>query len=317
MTSTLALSLACAPPHDPASGLPDPSGEVVLTDANNYDFRGDLDGPTVPLAEYADASLAWSGLVEDLQCHELDPVEDIDTAALMIFPLLSEEEVEVGLALDTLRQVDLGAYLEFQPGSSTTATLSDFTFFGTEADIWQDFDEGSGTWLVTLNTGVQVGAGSRMFVFLEPSPVSEDTHVEIAEGCGVLDSEADLEALRPAPVLEEGPWEVDWSAVTTNGSGVPFQANRVDEVSLARFDEEVSVLEQDFLDLEFLAAEHYRLEHPGGYSADLADLVDEQGRSFGGFGADGTWLLALRCGTCSNPAPLFLTALKVGGRPHE
>ena len=308
MISTFVLSLGCEL-YDPASGEPDPSGEIHLSDANNYSFQGDLDGPTTPVAELEDVSFSWAELDFDLQCHDFDPVEDVDTVSLMVFPRLSETEVEEGLALDTLQQVDLGVYLEFNPGSDTDGVLSDFTFFGTEADIQEELVEGSGTWLVVLNTGTQVGVGSRMFAFLEPTAGETNDHVDILDGCSVLDHTVDLDALRPAPVLAEGPWEADWSELTTNGSGVEFFPQRVSRVDVGRYAGDLAQLEAEFLDLELVAEELYSMDHPGGTEADLSELVDEQGRAFEGFQGEGTWLLALRCGTCSNPAPLFLTVL--------
>ena len=64
-----------------------------------------------------------------------------------------------------------------------------------------------------------------------------------------------------------------------------------------------------FLELEELAAELYTMEHSGGLGSDLSELRDAQGRNFEGFSGEGTWLFSLRCETCANPAPLFLTVL--------
>lgn len=101
--------------------------------------------------------LDWSGLTRDLQCHETDPVGDIDNAALMVFPYLNQAEVAVGLAHDTLQQVDLGVYLSYEPGDTTSVSLSQLTFFGTEANIKSEFYPDGATWVVLLSTGTRVG----------------------------------------------------------------------------------------------------------------------------------------------------------------
>ena len=72
---------------------PDPSGLVPLTDANNYTYQGTLDAPSTPVKELADIRISWASLSTDLQCHDLDPVADIDNTVLLVFPYLSQEEV--------------------------------------------------------------------------------------------------------------------------------------------------------------------------------------------------------------------------------
>lgn len=310
--SSLALGLGCSGEglgplgNGPLFG----GGDIVVSDANNYFFRGTLDGPSTPVAELVDVSFSFSELAYDLQCHDVDPVEDIDDAALMVFPYLSEEEVEAGLETDTLQQVDLAIYLSFDPEDGTGGVLSDFTFFGTEADVQLDFREGSGTWLIVLSSGTQIGVGSRMFAFLEPSSDEVSTHVDIAGGCDVLEHEVDLDALTPVDVEIDGPWDLDFGALESTAQGVEFNPLKISEITVARYDADLADLEEQFLDLELIAEELYRMEHPAGTTADLGDLKSESGEPFTGFEGEGTWLLALQCGTCSNPAPLFLTVLE-------
>ena len=67
----------------------------------------------------------------------------------------------------------------------------------------------------------------------------------------------------------------------------------------------VSALAEDFLDLEQLAEDRWELDVTGRTSASLGELD-----GFGGVDADHRWLLALRCSTCRNPAPRFLTVLE-------
>ena len=51
------------------------------------------------------------------------------------------------------------------------------------------------------------------------------------------------------------------------------------------------------------------MDLPGGTTASLGDATNG-GAAFDGFSGNGVWLLALRCTTCANPAPLFLTVLE-------
>ncbi len=302
---------ACAPTESDTGEAPDPAadGSIVLTDANNYAFSGTLDGPSFAVAERADVTLDWSALTTDLQCHALDPVADVDNVALLNFPYLTEAEVEAGLSTDTLEQSDLRVYLSYEPGEATTASLSQVSFFGTDPEIESQFAEGSGTWMMLLTTGTEIAIGARMLAFLTPTAGVTETVAAVDDGCSVLDFTADLTSMAPVPVLREGPWRLDWSALTRDGQGAPFEPTRADTLMVARFDTDLPTLEASFLDLEQLAAQTWTYTLLGGTSADLGAL-EGPSAPFPGFTQDGLWLVALRCSRCPNPAPLFLTVVE-------
>lgn len=285
--------------------------DVVLLDANNYSYVGSLDAPSFPLAELTSVTLEWPNLLTDLRCGPLDPVADIDNTALIGFPYLTEQEVEQGLSDDTLLAVDSGVYLSYLPGDTTSVSLDQFTFFGTEANIKEEFYEGHGTWLVLLTTGTELAIGTRMLAFLEPTAGDAPTVAAVDDGCPVLDFDADLASLAPVPVLSSGPWNLDWSGLTRNGKGGAFEQTRVDSLMIARYDLSLDELQARFLDLEALALESWSYTLTGGGTADLAALSGPSD-PFPGFTGDGTWILALRCSSCPNPAPLFLTVVGPG-----
>jgi hypothetical protein len=310
----LLLALGCAKsppdsadtPPDTEAPAADADGSVPLSDANNFAYEGVLDAPSLPLAELTDVALDWSGLTTDLRCNALDPVADIDNTALLVFPYLTEEEVEAGLSDDSLDQADLAVYLSYLPGDTTRLNLSNMSFFGTDAEIEGRFEAGSGTWMVLLNTGTEIAVGARMMAFLTPTVGETATEASVTDGCPVLDFTADLETLAHVPVLRDGPWRLDWSALTRDGHGGVFEPTRVDGLMVARFDLTVAELQDNFLDLESLAAETWRYTLTGGTDIDLG-VVSGPSDPFPGFVGEGVWAIALTCGTCPNPAPLFLT----------
>lgn len=312
MISTLVSLVACEQPTPDVSGPlkpPEESGEVLLADAHNYSFWGLLDGPSFTFEAQTDPVIRWDELDADLQCHDLDPVDDVDVVGLMVFPYLDELEVEEGLSYDTLSQVDMTIFLSVEPGDRTSVRLSEFTFDGTEVGPVDYFKVDSGTWAVVLTSGFQIGVGTRMLSFLNPMADGVDEEASMSDGCSVLEYEAELLELRDVPVLPGGPWEIDWSAVTEASYGGDFEPVKVTEIMLGHYDLPREEIEENFLDLELIADEMYTMEHPSGVTADLADLTDAAGNAFPGFSDDGTWLFALRCGQCSNPAPLFLTVM--------
>lgn len=307
----LGLLFACGGDGDESDDTGTLSGVLTLGDDNNYAYEGTIDGPSFSVAEYTDATIDFSGLTSDLQCHGLDPVADIDNVSLLAFPYLSEEEVEAGLSNDDLQQSDMGAYVAVQPGDATSVLLSEFTFFGTYPEIIEDYwYEGSATWMMLFTTGTTVGVGGRALAFLEPTAGETNTDVVMEPACGILDFSADLTSLTPIPVPKTGPWTLNWSGLTVDGHGNAFDSSAIDSVMVGYYaDLSEEDLAADFLDIESLADGLWTEEVPGGTAVALDDLVDGSGAAFTDFSAEGTWILALRCSLCANPAPKFLTLL--------
>ncbi len=314
-SSLLVLLLACGGKDDEETGTEEEplSGVLTLSDENNFSYTGTIDAPSFTVKEYSDLSVDFSGLSSDIQCHDLDPVADLDNVTLLAFPYLSEEEVEDGLSNDTLQQVDIVLPVNVYPGDATTVLLSEFTFLGTYPEIIEEyFYEGSATWMMMFATGKQLGVGARALVFLHPSASTETTEIAVEPACGVLDFQADLSELTPIPAPKEGGWTLNWSTLSTDGHGNALEAGSIDSAMVAWFaDLSVDELQAQFLDLELLADGLWTQDIEGGTAVALDHLMDADGQPFVDASAEGTWLLALRCSLCPNPAPKFLTVLDV------
>ncbi len=290
------------------SKTPEVTGQ--LGDAHNYSFSGALEVPSVETVSGQDVDLCWDALAQDIRCHDVDPVADIDNVSLVRFPHLEQEEIEAAMSAGTLQQADISGYVESRVEEETCTALSDMSFFGTEIDVAQEYTPDTATFLLLLTTGTEPAVGTRMLSFLEPTEGSENSRVDVSDGCGVLDFEADLQSLESLPLWVDGPWQVDWSAVTTDGQGLANDFASVDGISLAFYETlNAEELEADFLDLELLADQIWEAGLESGTSFDLGDLQSE-GEAFGGFQDQGLWVLGLRCGTCMNPAPLLLTLVE-------
>ncbi len=298
MVSMLLSLIACA-------------GQTLeLQDGQNYAYTGEMTVPTVPTASGVDIELCWDQLSSDLACHDLDAAEDIDLLALIRFPHLSEEEVELGISNDDLTQSQLDGYVALETSGETCASLAAFDFFGTPIDVPAQYNSEGGTYLLMLSTGTTPGQGARMLTFLDPTTDSDVTRVDVGDGCGLLDFSADLGSLNQVPVEPEGPWTVDWSAVTTNGAGNDFEPGHVDQVTVGFYEGLTTAdLEARFLDLELIATKQWTLQLTEVRSfVELGDATSD-GQPLSSLDGEGAWILALRCSTCSNPAPLFLTVL--------
>ena len=297
------------------TGGPAPvAGETLsLLDDQNYAYSGTLAIPSVQVAESTDLLIDWTAMSEDMRCHEVDPVADIDNVALLLFRYQTEADVSDGLAKGSLQQVDLSLYVNAEPGNATSVALTDLTFFGTDPEILTYTLEENGTWLLVLTTGTEVALGTRALSFFAPRPGETNTTVEVGGQCDVLDFDANLSASRPLRAALEGPWPLDWGGLSLDGMGQPFDAGKVDGLMIGRYSGlELDELETRFLDLELIADDLWRLELEGGHTSELGLAVDADGAAFPGFDAGGIYLLGLLCSSCPNPAPLFLTVVSPG-----
>ena len=308
---------ACGPTCDAIDGR-----TVVLTEDNNYQFDGALEIEPVPVAAQdpdcvdgtadisacLDYTIRWSDLTTDLQLAELDPTADIDRIALTNFRYLSHDEVELGLSHNTLLQADVGLYVDAETDGGAEITLSSLSLFGNDIDVERYLSADFGSFLLSLQTGDVTGVGTRMAVFIEPTTDSTNTLVTYSNTSTILDFEVDLLSLIPTPMFVGGTAEVDWSGIETSGLGQPFEPGDVDQILVAWYERAtLADLQGDFLALEREASRLWTADLLGDDHFDLADLEGDE--AFDGVNNDGTWLLALRCATCPNPAPLFLTEL--------
>ncbi len=295
---------------DGCDGLGDQT--VYLADANNFSYVGTIDARSNLVASGVNITICFNLMLEDIQCHEVDPITEVGIVTMARFNNLMEEEVEEQISNDTLPQSAVSGYLSFLvEDGETCVELEDFTLQGTPVDLANEFYEGGGTYLILVGAGTDPGQGTLAMEFLAPVEGNDTTEVYIDTGCGTLDFTADLSSLEPAALPSAGEsWPVDWGDLSVTGLGNPLSLSDIDRVMIGHYaDLSVADLEESFLDLEYVASDLWYLDLSGGFSADLADATGDSG-SFPGFGEDGTYVLALMCTTCSNPAPLFLTVVQ-------
>lgn len=281
------------------------SGDTSLQDENNYAFTSTISAQSLTVASRTDLVVDWTGLTTDLQGRAMDPATEIDIFTIAILAL-SQEETLAALADDDLRQSDITAYATLVPEEGvTTANLSDFDFLGNVVIPDLDVTEGRGTWLLSASTtGVP---GARMLTFFDPVDGGPEIPITLDSASASLAYEVELEALTEVEL--EGDI-VSWSDLTLDMRGLPIRLSDIDRLDLGWYEEDLTALEADFLGLEELVDTLYTTPLTATIDQDLSLLTDESGAPFTGVTGDGTWLLALRCMACSNPAPPFLTVLR-------
>jgi hypothetical protein len=291
-------------PSDNDTGS-DTNPEVIyLADANNYFYESTLHIPRVETAASADIEICWDGLTRDFQCHDTDPATDIDNVTIVRIRNMTEEEIETALGEGDLPQSNVDGYLDFNTdGSTTCVNLADFSFQGSAVKIEEEYVVSDiRKYLLVLTTGTTPGVGARMMTFMTPTSDSPNLSVTVGEGCDLLDFSADLSSLTQVKVPSSAPVVFDWSNVAPPG---------ITRVMLG-FYEGMSTadLEAKVLDLMLISTKKWEFPIESGASVALNDLLDENGNAFEGFEGDGSWVFALLCEQCQNPAPPYLTLLK-------
>ncbi len=298
----LAAAVAgCAPEADPPTITP-PCERCALADANNFTWSSDLQVDEWRLASGMDATIRWGELDHDMYGDPLDPLVDVTRVALLAFPGLAPTEVAAALAADTLLQSNVGLFVFCAP-TSATCRLSDFELFGNGLAVEQYFIEGTGTWLAALLSAEDtIGA----VAFLLPDAGSTATEVDVRTGTSTLALDVDLRSLTPVVVPTGAPFQVDWSGLTRDGLGHDLALGTLDRLVVGRFDRPIDEIEGRVHDLVGTADGLWSLD-VAGTEADLSLLVGDT--PFSGIDAEATWLLALYCTSCLNPAPRFATVL--------
>jgi len=167
------------------------------------------------------------------------------------------------------------------------------------------------TYTLMAQTGGELGRGVRMIQAFRLDDSSSNTDVKLSNSSTGLQYTADLHS-SPATEIPSGEpcIKLDWKDLPKNALGVDFDNTSITEVMVGHYTQSPNELEGKFLDLDLIATDLYRGNIDSGTVADFSQLKTSSGKSFSGIDGSGTWLVALICGNCRNPAPLYLSVLK-------
>jgi hypothetical protein len=291
----------CEEPLEEEGETQDTCDPCALEDGNNYDYTPTLTATSVSVPAFEDVRVSWANLSVDLLGHDMDPAL-LDRASLLVGRDLTAEEMLEALALDRLDMSDLRIMLLCTP-TDAACLLSDFGLAGSTLDPAKYFEPDSGAWLIAPGQSTEAGVAS--LVFLVPDPDAPPTdQVDMSDAPATLEVDADLSTLEPLYVAAESAPRVDWSSITMDALGNTVDGSRFDRLLLGRYELSIDELETRFLDLETIATQTWEQDVTGLTELDLSSLEDAPP-----FDTDATWLLALQCSTCMNPAPRFLTVI--------
>ncbi len=316
------------------------SANITANAVNNYTFSSTLTFPPIAVQPNAELTFDWSAVTTDFIGHNLDPMTDVDAVHLMLWKF-TQAELETRLNADDVAQRDLAVIATFYTEkAATTANVFQFTSVGmelTRCDIWpflqapnpdianahpecegwaenagSGYDPATHTYTAVAATGTELGGGTRMIQAFKLDPNSTNTNITLTPTSTHLEYSVDLEALTPTRVpAGTADLNIDWTSMTVNAMGNPFNPTDITEALVAHYTQPVSELEAQFLDLDNIAADMWRGPVEVGSSISLSGFANTTagGPAFTGIDSTGTWVVALICGTCRNPAPWYLSVL--------
>jgi hypothetical protein len=305
-------------------------GVLMLNDNKNYSYVNTFNvTSTVVQGSSPNVVFDWSGVTVDMRGQPVNPAQDIDIFLLSLWGM-SQQELAERLSNDTLdMQSSKGAVWVKPDGTNTQAPLS---IFGPYAEPLQweidpvsgeglakYFTDGPGynpaeyTHLAMAQTGLEVGKNVLMIGFFTIDSNSPNTQFNMTSDSMSLDYTVDVNSQEWIPVgVGNSNLIVNWENINLNMMGEEFFVNRISRVVVAHYSMDACQFQDDFINLEYSADKWYeKTLETVDISTSLSDLVEKNTNTpFTGIdNAGGTWILALICGDCSNPAPWFLAVL--------
>jgi hypothetical protein len=279
--------------------------------------------PPVSVKPMSDLTFDWSGVTTDFIDHPVNVQTDISMVNILMWNL-TLAELQTKLNADSLAQMDLTVVpltlnTSVDGGVVTSADLFSFGFNGmpvTSDEVLPYFDPtmydpSDHIYTIILASGTTVGQGARMIQSFVLDPTSTNTAVTVTDTSTTLMYTANLHSLQPTMIpAGTAAVTVDWSMLTTNALGNPFVAQNITNALVAHYTQTPAQLESQFLNLELIATDLYQGMIQSGTVVDFSMLQDSNGKTFPGIDSTGTWIVALQCGSCRNPAPWYLAILK-------
>jgi len=297
------------------------TAKVTASESNDYQFSSTLMFPTIKVKPKTNLTIDWGDLSKDFEMHSLNTKSDINQV-LFIDWQLQLSDLETSINDDDIGNNYEGLPLKFTPdGNTTSAKLYDFglaTGGSVEQSMIDQFLDPSvspsstHTFTAIAATGTNLGGGTRMIQsFVLDASSSTDT-VKIQNDSTMLQFTANLHDLTATyiPSGQSG-ISLDWGKMKKNAMGRDFDITQITHALVGKYSQSPTDLEgNQFLNLEMIDQELYEGDIDSGTVVDFSKLKDSSGKTFSGISSEGTWLVALICGMCHNPAPWYLTILK-------
>jgi hypothetical protein len=298
------------------------------TEASNFKFESTITLPVVKVKPNTAPDFDWSQATTDLLGHTVDPKKDLNSI-IVIEWRLNIDDLQRKLNADELQSNDMASKVPISlttDGSTTSANILKFTLNGSPIGVdggivtvdqvmtYFDptkYDPSNHTFTLMAAQGTVLGQGTKALQAFQLDSSSSNTKVALTKDSIKLDYKADLHSLTPMGIpTGNANITLEWGKMSKTSMGQDFIVTDITKAILANYSETATELEGKFLDIEIIAKKLYEGEITSGTKVDFSSLKDKSGNKFSGIDGNGTWLLALQCGGCRNPAPLYLTIFK-------
>ena len=301
------------------------NGTIIANETNDYAFSSMMMLPPVSVKPMSDLTINWGGITTDFLDQPVNAQTDLNAIFLLLVNL-PVATFQMQLNDDTFATSAIaipGPPPNFMPTGGVTSTTLYNNFISangpvdaTAAAPYLDaatYTPANSTFAFAAQTGTDIGTGIRMLQSFQLDPTSTNTTITLTNSSTKLKYTADLHDLHPTGVpAGTAALTLDWGQISTNALGGDFTMTRtnIGRAIVGHYTQTPAQLEKQFLDLQTIAAELYTADIPSGTVLDFTTLKDSAGASFPGVDATGTWLVALICSGCRNPAPWYLTILE-------
>jgi hypothetical protein len=281
--------------------------DLVLTDREDYTFDATWLVPSVQVAsappeiflDWADHTVDATGAPRAADSYPLLAFYEVAATGSELVQRLADDELDAVITRTFTAAVAGG----------TSAVISDLGI-----DPATMVEDDTKSWLLALadQDGARVDlrdalvivptAGATGFVVEIPDGLADYSYLIAMNGTDTIRTDAD-----------RGDYSLDWSQLTVDAYGKAFDAGRVDELFVGRFDDviEADDLGSEVLDLAAVADGWWTLDPAGATGVELGDCLDAGGGRFPGFTAGTAWLVGGRCTSCFGPAPMFVAVVDV------
>jgi hypothetical protein len=305
---------------------------VAATSARNFSFWSTVTLPTLTqVAPGVELSFDWSQVTTDFLGKAVDPAADVILVTVALWQM-TPAAFATAINDDTLGSPAVAAFLQTQ-GQLTSTNL--FTLSSPAGPIPEDqmlsffdigvYPPGGNFYTLMLGSDLTPGVNTRMIGGFELNSETTNTQVVLDDGSTQLEYGVDFSASQPTPVpAGVADVIVDWSGMETlsltetdptklNAAGRPFLKRSIKQVKVARYTQSEAELQQKetILRIDDLADDMYTGEVVSGSTFALSNLTDASGAPFNGIDSTHTWILALIDTDSKNPAPWYLTFLRV------
>jgi hypothetical protein len=287
------------------------ASDLVMEDVNNYTQESDITFGHYPVVDGVDTTIDWSALTTDLRGRPLDP----STVDQVLFSKLemTEDELRQRVLANDIPQAEAESATFGNGDHETSVALSELDAVGNPFDPANVVGDADHVWIVSLVETPEGTADQQILYTVAVDPGPAGGAVAITDGASSVNLLPNLHRDGAAlhTVADERPYTLDWSGMTEDVFGNPFDNLVWNTLVLVNYGGSVSDAEGDFLLLDHHADAVYRLDVYGKESARLEEASDADGNAFPGFTTDGTWLVGLVDHASLSPVPLVMTVVEV------